>query len=94
MMTRAELREEFMEPTINRHRKTLLPFVGECCLAAAELPFIDEYLEAGVRLRKSKSPLSSVCEPTYLRWAWSQASEEAIVLRWLELNGYDLLRRD
>ena len=86
-MTLQDLREEFMEPSINRKRDTLLPFIAECALAASYLPNLDSYMAAGEKLRASKSPLASACTPSYLKWAWSTASEDDIAVRWVQLHG-------
>lgn len=85
-MTITDLREEFMAPTINRVRHTLLPFVAECALAAAERPTLEHLLEAGARLRQSKSPIADACTPSYLRWAWGTVDEDAIAERWVRLT--------
>jgi competence CoiA-like predicted nuclease len=87
-MTLQDLRDEFMEPTFNRKRETLLPFIAECALAASYLPCFGSFMDAGEKLRMSrKSPLASACTPSYLKGAWSTASEDDIAARWVQLHG-------
>ena len=86
MMSLTDLRSEFLEPTF-RPGRTLLPFLAECVLAAATTPTRVAYLEAGERLRKSKSPLADCINTTFLKWAWGCADEDDIVVRWVRLHG-------
>jgi hypothetical protein len=86
MMTRDELRAEMMEPTINRVRHTLLPFVAECALAAADAPTLDAYMAAGARLARSRSPIADAFRPFYLRQAWLSVDAELIAERWVRLR--------
>jgi hypothetical protein len=85
-MTRAQLREELMEPTCNMYRDTLMPFLAECCLAAAKAPTYEAFVDAQDLIRASKSPLKHDVHSGGMRIAWVMAGGEEIVKRWQELR--------
>ena len=85
-MTRDELRAEFMLPTCNMHRDTLMPFLAECCLAGAHEPTYAAFVDAQTRLRASRSPLAGDIHSGGMRIAWVMVSGEELVKRWKELR--------
>jgi hypothetical protein len=85
-MTRDELRAELMEPTFNMHRDTMMPFLAECCLAAAKAPTYEAFVDAQGLIRASKSPLKNDVHAGGMRIAWVMAGGDNIVQRWKELR--------